>query len=146
VKAFILFLIALLAGCSPCSSPKTPTPAPVQSPPPTISFSGKTPIEKADPKNFLENNGYYADLDGDGADDFAIMRQGVLSFKKSINGEEVVILKIKGETSGYRIDKYKDEKLPCLFFFDSEGNGYLQRNLGTNDKGLPYFGDIESVE
>lgn len=142
---FLILGLIVIVGCS-----KTPIPVvPINCP--TVSCSGKTPVEKVDPKTFSpENDGYYADLDGDGITDFAIMHTGVLSFKKGLGngeyGEEIVILKIKGDVAAYRVDKYKDEKLPCLFFFDSEGNGYLQRNFGTNDKGLPYFGEVEQVE
>ena len=128
-----------------------PKPSPIYNAP-TVSYSGKEAVENIDPKTFVDRpDGYFLDLNGDGITDQTFMSNGNdLVFKKGKGDnkfdEGVVILNIKGYVRGYKIDIYKDEKRPCLFIYNEKGDGFLQRNLGNNDQGIHYFGELERVE
>jgi len=156
MKKILTGLALILAlGCSGEHSPdlnSNPSPEPaIQYNAPEFSYKGKKPIEKIDPKDISQvNNGYFADLDNDGKIDFAIMRGNALSFRKGLGDgkflEEVVVLNVKGEVRAYKIDTPKGENKPGLFIYDQNCNGFLQRVLGVNDQGIPYFGEMEKIE
>jgi hypothetical protein len=125
---------------------------------PTIDITNKSPNgADIDPKSINPMNpGYNIDLDGDGILDFVILdndniREGnVLYFSKGNSngtfGEKIPILRIKGGLIAYCVQQFKDKPRPVLLFWNADLKGYYQDNLGNNENGLPYFGDVEEIK
>gem|GEM_PF-5881387 len=120
--------------------------------PPSISCENRPADEKIDPATINpDKKGYVADLDGDRTPDFAIMIHDTLYFSKGTGDgrfldRRVPIVVVKGGGIAYRIEDVNKDGKADLVFFDKNSNGYHQRNMGTTDRGLPYFGDAEVID
>ena len=108
-------------------------------------------IEQLDPKMVVpENNGYVADMNNDGTNDFSIL-YGVgdkytLYFAKDGNRNSAVpVLTLSGNLIAYRIGTIQGVSNPSLIYFLPNGKGYIRKNLGANN-GIPYFGKELELE
>jgi hypothetical protein len=141
------YLTALvLVCCIGCSKPAPKTATLPAYNPPEVPITASTAIDEKLGEINPENRGYIADMDGDGVPDFVIMHDNTLFYSRSQKEPQIPILKLKGKIIAYRIDMHPKVKRPSLIFFDEQRKGYLQENLGANDKGIPYFGSIEAIE
>ena len=152
----IVLVTSFLFGCQkqePQTTAKVDgSPITTKFTPPEISYEGRTPIgEKVDPATISpENNGYLLDMDGDGVVDLVILRGTTLYYtKQAVNTQytEIPILSIKGNIIAYMVQlepSTNGKAVPVLHFWNDQRDGFLQRCLGTNDSGIPFFGDVES--
>lgn len=95
-----------------------------------------------------KNDGYHIDLDGDGIPDFVILSgENELSWTKGPDDDRnkpVVVLQIKGNVMAYAILVRPGDKRPSVLFWNDRKKGYFQTCGGLNDRGIPYFGEVES--
>ena len=120
--------------------------------PPTISFENRKPEgDKIDPALIShENQGNYLDLNGDGIPDHFIMNNDTLYYEKGLGNNQyapaVPVLRIKGDVMAYcvQMETFNGKTQAVMRFWNPNRDGYLQRCLGLNPDGIPYFGEIES--
>jgi len=143
-----LFLLTLLFGCSKENLPNSES-----FQPPQISYEGRAPVgEKVDPALISpENNGYNLDMDGDKVQDFVIFRSQTLFYAKGKSDgskyAELPILNVKGNLMAYMVQEEAQpngKTIPVFHFWNDQKDGFLQKCLGVNGAGIPFFGDIES--
>lgn len=119
------------------------------SPLPSLSITNIDPNHPdINPANLPNvNMGNYIDADGDGIPDHMIIENNVLYFSKgNTNGTfptKIPVLKIDGNVFAYCLKSMDNRALPSLLIWDNNNKGYRQDCLGTNESGIPYFGDMQ---
>lgn len=145
--ACLIFAISLgVRGCKAYRDQHKRTAPPVYNAP-VIGYDPAAALGVLDPKTISPtNDGYMADLDGDGITDFVIMREGnALAWAKvQLDGTrqaETVILHITGKLTSYSVGM-NNSRLG-VFFSDDAYRQYFQACAGVNN-GIPYFGNVEA--
>jgi hypothetical protein len=139
--------LLMLSACGRNNDLESVTSAPYNAP--VASSKGKESFEKLGEVS-PNNVGYTLDMNGDGLEDFVILQNNIVYFKRGRgNGNferEIPILTISDKVVAYRIGGVANQTKPPVVFFLEDGNGYFQPNLGSTPEGIPYFGEREATE
>lgn len=117
--------------------------------PPEFSVQGQQDYGRANPKDFIApDSGNVVDLDGDGINDFVMLREGgrLMWAKGRADGtvaEDVCVLMVRDFCRGYYVRLLPGHKRPTFLFWDVDYHQFRQECLGLTENGIPYFGGVE---